>query len=222
MIPQTAAAVMAFFVFVAPGVLFEWMRRTRRPVVGRSSFDEAAVVAISSTFFTLAAYAVVAAVASHRPWLFPDVEAWAQDPDKYAAANVLLIVRTMAIICGIACAIAIAWHFVLCRPRVAKAINWLTGGRRMTPHPALFSLLVERVPANSRPYVSALLKDGRQVAGWFAGMDDDIEKGAIVLDGPIKVRTRHDADEVDLGLWQYIVLSKSEIANLSARYVLDE
>lgn len=65
MIPQTGATLLAFVFLVVPGIIFELLRRTRRPSVDRSPFEEFAVAVISSAAFTLMALAVLA---TFRAW----------------------------------------------------------------------------------------------------------------------------------------------------------
>lgn len=68
MIPQTGATLLAFVFLVVPVIVFELLRRTRRPSIDRSPFEEFAVAAISSAAFTLAALAVLAVI---RSWIWP-------------------------------------------------------------------------------------------------------------------------------------------------------
>jgi Family of unknown function (DUF6338) len=52
-IPETGAKLLAFVLLVIPGIVFELLRRTRRPSVDRSVFGEISVAVLSSAVFTL-------------------------------------------------------------------------------------------------------------------------------------------------------------------------
>ena len=62
MAPDTLGALLAFLVFVAPGLCFELLRERRRPALEQTAFREASRIALTSLLFSGAALVVVVAV----------------------------------------------------------------------------------------------------------------------------------------------------------------
>jgi Family of unknown function (DUF6338) len=52
-IPQTAAALLAFLFLVAPGIVFENLRERRRPTFDQTTFREVSRVALASLCFSV-------------------------------------------------------------------------------------------------------------------------------------------------------------------------
>src|SRR5688572_19801907 len=67
MTPEGWGSALAFLLFVAPGIAFDLLSRTRRAAAGESTFREVSRVALSSLAFSLPALAVVVVIGSQIP-----------------------------------------------------------------------------------------------------------------------------------------------------------
>jgi Family of unknown function (DUF6338) len=59
-IPQTAAALLAFPALVAPGIVFENLRERRRPSIEQTTFREISGIALASLYFTVLSLTLLA------------------------------------------------------------------------------------------------------------------------------------------------------------------
>ena len=127
MIPNTTGAVLAFFLFVAPGLLFDLLSERRRAGIPETSFREASRVVLASTAFTTLALGLVAApclvVPQARRWIFE----WLMGSAALNATQPLVLLM-MFVVAAMACALAGAAHWRLSRSGIRlRHVHWFLG-----------------------------------------------------------------------------------------------
>ena len=107
MIPQSLLTVVAFFVFVLPGIIFEQRRARANPPRSTSAFQEASSVAATSLVFGLATLATMSAIRHVYPAWFPIPDEWYDMPTReYLDLRLGILVRTALWFVALSCAFA--------------------------------------------------------------------------------------------------------------------
>ena len=224
MVPQTIGTLASFLALVAPGIVFELLRERRRAGAKESAFHEASRVAVSSLAFSLASTVILFGLhAAVSGWfgrrLFVDVPALVTQPD-YAKQHVVLIGCSVLAELVLACALALAFDFVL-------------GGRRRQPRSmgkqsAWVKVFREDRPENTLCWVHVMLEDGNSFFGFLRSYDaaGDPDTREIVLEG---VKLTYVGEPVTGGGekkttvigrdWERVVIPGSRIRYLRVQYL---
>src|SRR5919108_3861106 len=176
-VPQTFAAVAAFFLLVAPGAFFELRRERRRPSKTESALREASRIVLASLVFS--GFAIGALALAQAAWpadwpaLAPDFGRWPQEGNPYAARNLGLIARTAAT----EFLVAILASYVTSRLLEYKERGWYSSDSLWR------RLLYTKVPTGNDAYARV-----------------ELESGAVYGGVVTEFGTSNKKDERDLGL----------------------
>lgn len=203
--PETVGALVAFLLFITPGLAFELMRERRRPAREYTAFRETAVIVVSSVAFsTTAAGALLVLRLWQREW-FPDPVELFNEPSSYIRIHTLLALRSLVILVLLATGLGYIWHRLL---RCAGPDG------EMSPYSAWWD--VTNGGGNRdrfRVVASLVLTDGTVLTGYLRGYDLDKSQGLrdLVLqtdpDRPIHVRHPNgSADSVCAEHWTFMVV----------------
>jgi hypothetical protein len=197
-VPQTFAAVAAFFLLVAPGAFFEIRRERRRPSKTESALREASRIVLASLVFSgLAAVVLALAQAvwpANWPPLTPDFGSWLEQGSAYAADNLGLIARAAAA----QFLVAILASYLTSRLLEYKERGWYSSDSMWR------RLLYTKVPAGNDAYVRV-----------------ELESGAVYGGVATEFGTSNKKDERDLGLGGPQLVYKSD-SNGQVESLLDK
>jgi len=180
-IPQTLGALAAFLALVAPGIVFELRRERRRAPREETAFREASRVAPGSLVFTLVSLLILtgiqglAAAAGLR--LVASPEGWLASGQAYAQEHLALIVLSVAVELGLACALAIGLDVLLARRSHETATV-----RQRTAWSE--TLRIDR-PAGTVPWAHVHLDNGSSFFGYVRSYSpsEPVNEREIVLEG---------------------------------------
>lgn len=218
MVPQTIGTLASFLALVAPGIVFELLRERRRAGAKESAFHEASRVAVSSLAFSLTSTAILiglhAAMSAWFGWtLFVDVPALVTQPD-YAKQHVALIGYSVVAELVLACALALAFDFVLAGRRRQP--------RSMGRQSAWVKVFRDDRPENTLCWVHVMFEDGTSVFGFLRSYDADGDPSTreIVLEG-VKMTYVGEGRRISvIGRdWERVVIPGSRIKFLRVQYL---
>lgn len=207
MIPSTTGAVLAFFLFVAPGLLFDLLAAKRRAGVPETSFREASRVVLASTLFTGSSALLLTvpclAVASARRW----ISGWLKgettlSPTQPAVLLAMLVVALTA--CGIAA--LVHWRLARSGSPLRQVSTWTQAFRA-------------DVPSGSAPYVRVKTTSGSTYTGFIGSYTPDLEASGreLVLVPPLwSAAPGKTLDAVPA--WSRIILRGDEVSVLMVDY----
>jgi hypothetical protein len=177
-VPSTAATLIGFLFFVAPGLLFDLLAERWRPPVGASAFREISRVGLVSLVCSGASMAVLAALRALKPEWVLDPGRWLRTGDRYLHHEYPLIARTLVLEVLLACAVSLFlyWLAVGRRPRLA----------RNDPSPVLWSIVGGRGSApetrvGARLFALARTREGNIYQGFVSGIDMDAERDNAMI-----------------------------------------
>jgi len=96
-VPSSWLSVLLFFLFIAPGLLFDLLSEQRRAGFSESAFREISRIVLSSLVFSGFAFAGLAIVQWVQPAWMPDPRRLLEPGGSYARDHYLLILRTLAL-----------------------------------------------------------------------------------------------------------------------------
>lgn len=221
MIPDTVAAIVAFFGFVAPGIAFELRRERRRQAIAESAFREASRTALASIAFSGLAVAALVLLSHLFPAHAIDLSAWIRSGKGYVAAHPATI----------------GWNvlaFLALSVGSALLFEWLTG-RGSTPTVRNGTIWYEIFGQSSHPgdkvWVCVHLKDGDQLYGYVErySLADPQDSPDLYLVGSgltwRHIHPQRDAPAERRGLdesWDGIYVPSSEIIWIRVAYLPSE
>ncbi len=136
MIPQTAAALLAFLLLVAPGIVYENLRERRRPKVDQTTFREVSGIALASLSFSILSMAALAGVRARVPKFMPDPGRWLREGHLYVNGNYRLIAGFALAELVLAVGLAVAWSWARGhgrQPSIFKVSTWYRVFRELPP-----------------------------------------------------------------------------------------
>ena len=207
MIPNTTGAVLAFFLFVAPGLLFDLLSERRRAGIPETSFREASRVVLASTAFTTLALGLVAApclvVPQARRWIFE----WLMGSAALNATQPLVLLM-MFVVAAMACALAGAAHWRLSR-----------SGIRLRQVSAWTHVFRAETPPGAAPYVRVKTNSGSTYTGFVGNYTPNLEvEGRELVLVPPLWSAAPGQPLAPVSTWSRIVLRGDEIAVLMLDY----
>lgn len=214
MIPDTIGALLAFLGLVAPGLLYQMRRETRRAAIADTAFREASRVALTSLVFTVAGFGVLSIVRAARSGWVADPTAWLRQGHAYFVDHYRLVLQTAVIEVGCACLLAVIADAVVRRVvpgqgEVSKTSVW-------------FQVLRADRPAGKVPWLHVHLKTGADYwgfVGYYSAEMAQLDR-EISLKGPdLQHRATATAEKKRLDDWDAVVISASEIEYLRVQYV---
>jgi Family of unknown function (DUF6338) len=144
-IPQTAAALLAFLFLVAPGIVFENLRERRRPTFDQTTFQEVSRLALASLCFSVLSLILLAGVRAVVPKILPDPGRWLLGGNGYVQAHYQVVASFFLAELAIAVALAIAWSSYLSKGRsfdIRRISGWHLAFRQLQPSNADTFVLV--------------------------------------------------------------------------------
>lgn len=211
MLPSTATGILLFLFIAAPGILFDLLRKRRRPGWPESALQETGRIILASVVFTALSLLLLAGIRIAWPSAMPDVGAWLRDESKYVADNYRLIARTTIVVLFVSLGLAWAADWLL-RRRPSGDL------RRIS---AWFALFRAGAPQGALPYARVRLKSGDVYAGYivYYGEDLPLTDRELVLGAPLVYRpAESNLRELDYR-WQRIVVSGSDVEALWVSYI---
>jgi Family of unknown function (DUF6338) len=140
-------SVLLFFLFVAPGLLFDLLSERRRAGFSESAFREVSRVVLGSLAFSGFAFALLAILRTVHPAWMPDPKRLLEPRNSYAKDHYLLILRTLVLQGSLALTAAWAWHIFLARRH---------GGATIQPVSAWTQVFKRDCPKGHDAYVRRL------------------------------------------------------------------
>jgi hypothetical protein len=211
-IPQTVAALLAFLLFVLPGLVFELRRERRWPQRGDTPFREVSRVVLASSSFSALALLILIGVRIWSPALMPDPEAWLREPKRYVPAHYPMVV-------------AFAFTQGALSTGLAALAERLTArGREPTIRAvsAWFRVLRMVVPTGKAPFVHVVLDSGVEYYGWVEGYTSDlsVDDRELELGGRLLRRLPEENQPAPLPQhWERLVISSSAIKTMAVSYL---
>lgn len=212
MLLNSATAVVAFVVFVAPGVVWSWLAERRRAALPRSSAVEAGLLAVTSVAFSLPALLTTFGII----WVFDrdlsSVDSWLTGDTPTArrvagAAGTLVVLLVLSLLL-----VAVVYRTV--GPK-------LLGARRLNMVSAWTDVLDESCPEGCEPMAELRLKDGSTVRGIVGPYtrDHELADRELILGPPI---VHEHEGKLTFGLRpspDRLVVSGLDITSMSIRYL---
>lgn len=214
---NTWFSILAFFVFVAPGVLYDLLSARKRVQRRESTFTEISRIALASTWCSLAALlflisvGVVAGLWDKQP--FPDPLALMDGGTKYLSQHLAAV--TWAAFLGIFVSFIVAiLSAVIIHRKKKSAISYVSSW--------LIVLRKDRPNESSTVHVRAKLKDGTT---WFGKVahyspDHEVSDRDLVLCPPLATRSAAENSSIEEwpAKWTRVILPGSEIVSLAVSY----
>ena len=209
---STWLSVLFFFLFVAPGTTFDLQSRRRRATYEESALLEASRIILASLVFTGFALVVLLLVREARPSWTPEPRRLiAQDGMAYFRDNYPLVLGSVAVGAGLACAAAWGANLLLAKRQ---------GGATISPISAWTQTVRRDCPAGHDTYARVRLDDGSVYWGLVANFSSnlDVEGRELVLAQPLQSRVG-DADLAPVPKrYQRVILRGDTIRVLSIEY----
>jgi uncharacterized membrane protein len=122
--PATWVGLLLFYLFIAPGLLFDLLAAQRRAAQQESVLREISRVLLTGTGFSVAALGVLAVVRATSPDLMPDPRLLlGRDSGLYVANNYSLVFSALAAQVALSVFFSGAAHLVLTRAQGGTAIK---------------------------------------------------------------------------------------------------
>lgn len=212
---NTWFSILAFFVFAAPGLLYDQL--TARKAVRRreSTFTEIGRIALVSTVCSAVAFVVLLALAGLARCVnwhpMPDLSAMIRGGSSYITGHIIAV--SIAAVLGLTVSMLAAWGAFAYVNRKNPA--------KITYTSAWAKLMREELPSpTTAVHVRATLESGAIWYGRVGAFSPDMEVAdrEIVLCPPLSVQNpRGELSDLP-AQWQRVVLRGSEIASLAVHY----
>ena len=211
MVPGSWLSVLLFFLFVAPGLLFDLLSERRRAGFSESGFREVSRVVLGSLAFSGFAFTLLAIVRTIHPAWMPDPRRLLDPQDSYARNHYLLILRTLVLQGSLALTAAWAWHLFLA---------WRQGEATIRQVSAWTQVFKRDCPKGHDAYVRVRLEGGTIYSGLVANFSSDLEVDGreLVLAPPIASKTGENQMTAMPGQYQRVVIRGSAIEVMSVEY----
>ncbi|MGW5456241.1 DUF6338 family protein [Nocardia sp. NPDC003979] len=212
--------ILAFFLFIAPGLLFDWISAYRKVPRRESTFGEISRVALVSTGCSVVALMTILLCAGLFSWWdwkpFPVPSAMIKQPSTYIANNLVRVGATMIVIAVLALFFAWLLTVVVYRGEKDKVFYESAWHRAFKEHR----------PDDALVHVRAVLTDGTIWSGCLLDFSPDMEVSdrELVLQPPIMCKPIHRDAQGKRNLmrmpdkWQYVILRGSEIVSIAVSY----
>lgn len=214
MVPDTVASLLAFFLLVAPGIVFQLLRERWFPKVDETAFRELSVVVLASALFSSLGLAIVALIRAVEPQWVVNVGGWLHTGDPYFNAHYRLVVRTLLVAVFVALVAAVV---------VAFLVRWLGRGGTVKSYNMWHSVFSKGAYAPTETSsVCVMLIDGIRYFGVVEQWSDEAaswEERELLLRKPLSVQPRGAPTAVPLdATWQRVVVRGNQIRDILVTY----
>ena len=199
MIPQTAAALLAFLALVAPGIVFQNLRERRQPAVDQTTFREVSSIALASLSFSVLSLLLLAAVRARVPIIMPDPGRWLREGNRYVQGNYRLVAGFFLAELVLAIGLATAWSWVRGRGRAARIVKVS----------AWYHVFRELRPKGADTYARVSMQNGVEYIGRVIDYSIDVELAdrELFLGEPLWRRLSGEKDFTPLRVpWRWLIL----------------
>lgn len=212
MISQTLAALLAFLVFVVPGLAFELLRERRRPILEETAFREASRVGLTSILFTRTALLILSMVRTLHPSWVVDPANWLTSGNRYVAQNLPLVATTTAVLLVISLLLAVMTDFTFRR----RAPGHITTGS------IWFAVFRQHRPPGGHPWVHLGLVDETEIWGYAGDYtpSESLDNRELLLKQPdLQYRRKGETSNTSLPKWAFVVVRGERISWMKVQYV---
>jgi hypothetical protein len=191
LIPSTVGAFIAFLGLVAPGLVFQMARESRRPSHAETTFRELSRVALTSLIFTLASLALLACWRLAWPGQLIDVRAWLTRGQAYLSNHLVVVSFTLVLEVALACLLAFVAAEVLSRSSRAH----------ISPYGIWYKVLRDERPNGTKAWLALHLTDGTELTGLLRHYTEGevLERQEIAIGGPHMMRLTPDGKLSNIG-----------------------
>lgn len=235
MTPNSWLTILGFFLFIAPGLLFDLIGAHRKVPRKESTFTEISRVALVSTVCSVAAFATVllfAAVCARQNWqVLPVPSAMLKQGNSYIADNLVRISVTAIAIAALALIFAALLTLVAHSKKLeriyATLLKLVDGKDSQVFYDSAWHRTFKVLPPqNSSVHVRVTLTNGTVWSGGLRDFSPDMEVAdrELVLQPPIMCKPTHrDADGKHTRIrlddkWQFVILRGSDIVSIAVSY----
>lgn len=207
MIPSNFGAVLGFFLFVAPGILFDLLADRWRAGIPETAFREVSRVVLASTAFTLVAALFLSAVAFAFPQSREWMSMWISGQDSFRASPPQLLAAA-ALVTATAC--VLVW---------LSSIHLSRGATRLRQMSSWSRVLRTETPEGAAPYVRIKTSSGSVYTGFVGAYTPDLDHASreIVLVPPLW-SAGPGKDLQPIPNWSRVILRGDEVAVLMVDY----
>lgn len=212
MIPQTAAALLAFLALVAPGIVFQNLHERRQPAVDQTPFREISSIALASLSFTILSVLLLAVVRARVPAIMPDPGRWLREGTRYVQGNYRLVAWFFLAELVLAIGLAAAWSWVRSRGRAARIVKVS----------AWYHVFRELRPKGTDTYVRVSIQNGVEYFGKVIDYSTNVELAdrELFLGEPLGRRLPGEKDFTPLRVpWRWLILPGSAIQGIWVSYL---
>jgi hypothetical protein len=212
MVPSSIATLIAFFVLVAPGVLFSILRERWRPSLEESTFREVSRVVLASTGFSAISVALLSVVRAVAPSLMPDPGAWLLLGKAYVQLHYGLIAGFVGAELALAIVLVLIANLIYERTLKAGSIK---------PFTAWWHVFRDIRPANKFAVTRVLTEGGSVYEGTvgFYSTGAMASDRDLVLSPPIFLVNPSAELEPLPPEWQRLIIPAPAIKAIWTRYV---
>ncbi len=207
MIPQTAAAVLAFLALVAPGIVFQNLYEQRKPAVDQTPFREASGIALASLSFSILSILLLAVVRARIPAIMPDPGRWLREGNRYVQDDYRLVAWFSLAELLLAIFLAAAWSWLCGLGRAARIVKVSTWYR----------LFRELRPKGTDTFVRVSMYSGVEYFGMVIEYSIDLELAdrELFLGEPLWRRLPGETDFTSLQVpWRWLILPGPAIQSI--------
>lgn len=216
MTPEGWGSALTFLLFVAPGIVFDLLSRSRRVGADESAFREVSRVALSSLLLSLFAAAPVGLIASQLPLVMQAARAAEAGDVIWLSGEGAALLGVALAQLAVSCALAYGLHSFLKR---------FGHGQHIVPESQWSRVFRRDCPPGHDIYVRAKMNGGAVWTGRLLGFSPDLEVDhrELVLGQPMRMRgpDRKKDSLVEVPTdYQRVVLRGTEIASFTVQYEL--
>jgi hypothetical protein len=210
MIPTTAATLLAFVLFIVPGLVFELIRDRKRVSIERSTFRELAWVILVGLAASTVSVLILSGVRKIGRGTMPDVGSWIASPRPYFQHHYALIVGDIAVEVLLASVLAALVGFAMQRKPVFRTL----------PDPALWLAFNKGISAKGEPYVTIKQEDGSVLTGVARCLDwRATDSEFIILESPLQSAVPGPGQLIAQPSWSRVAVPFSTMTQIWIKFV---
>lgn len=210
MIPDSIAALSAFLLLIAPGLLSDLLAGRRQTQTHRTAFRELSGTVLASLAYTLVAGVLVGAIIVLVTGAsMAGIREAISDPN-YLQNNRVVTLLALITVSGLAC--LLAWGVHLMKFRGVRT--------RLEAVSAWYRVLHQDCPKGSLPYVRLRLANGYTYMGTLSWYTADLQtkEREIVICPPMRITPPEGKSSSVPAEWRRMVFRSEDIMTLTVSY----
>ncbi|WP_373454701.1 DUF6338 family protein [Rhodococcus sp. 14-2470-1a] len=218
MVPTSWFAILGFFAFIAPGVLFDLLYARKQAERRETAFREVGRIALVSTWCTVWAIAIILALGAAVRGIFKSSRDYIVEPRDLILGDRTFIADHLG---GFATAGVV---FIAVSLLVSRLTFWKLHGKdpgRVTHVSNWRKLFRDDAPSGTYPLARVRMQNGTSWVGRIVHYSPDLEVAdrELVLGPPLAVKAAA-GPACDLSSdWGRVVLSGAQIESITVRYL---